>query len=230
MSSSSEALIRGGVADAARSVHGPELRTGVWTRLGDAAVLGDATTEQALERLAEATRSAARAQGYAVGWAEGRREAALAAAEAGRRLEAEHAAEQARREAEHAEALAGLHRAAERIAATTAQVEALVHDQAITLARELTEAMVGHELRSSPERADDVVRRVLAERTGPAPVVAHLHPGLLDAAAVAELAEQGVRVVEDPRIAVDDAVIEVEDHSVDLRVSRQLARVLEVLA
>ena len=58
-----------------RAADRPDLRTGVWTRLGDSAVLGDPVTEAALDGLAERTHSAARAQGYAVGWAEGRQEA-----------------------------------------------------------------------------------------------------------------------------------------------------------
>ncbi|WP_127480796.1 FliH/SctL family protein [Nocardioides pantholopis] len=230
MTSSSEALLRGPEAGAVRRPGSPELRTGTWTRLGDAAVLGDETTEHALSQLAEATRSAARSQGYAVGWAQGRREATETARAAQHRLAEEHAAAEARREREHRQAVAGLVRAAELVSQRVGAVEALVHDQAVELARELTEALVGHELRSSPDRADDVVRRVLAERPGDAPIVVHLHPGTLDVQRVAELAASGVRVADDPRLAADDAVLEVEDHVVDLRLTRQLERVREVLS
>ena len=85
MSSSSEAR---STCRPAAPAEPPDLRTGVWTRLGDDRVLGDAVTEAVLGALAERTRDAAQAQGYAVGWAEGQRgrRCAAAAAEArGRR-------------------------------------------------------------------------------------------------------------------------------------------------
>ncbi|WP_435746843.1 FliH/SctL family protein [Nocardioides sp. SYSU DS0663] len=231
MSSSSDAaVLRAADATAVRVPKTPELRTGAWTRFGASSILGDQVTEETLSGLAESARRAARSQGYAVGWAEGRREAAATAKEVAARREAEAEAAERRREAEHREAVAGLQRAAERVADTTAELEQLVHDQALRLARELTEALVGHELRSSPDPADDVVRRVLAQRADDRPVVARLHPGLLDREAVAELARSGVRVIEDADVGPTDALVEVEGQVVDLRVERRLARVREVLS
>ncbi|MEV7431636.1 FliH/SctL family protein [Nocardioides sp. NPDC092400] len=231
MSSSSDApVLRGAEASAVRVASTPELRTGAWTRFGAGSVLGDRVTEETLSGLAETARRAAQSQGYAVGWAEGRREAAEVAREAALRREADRAAEDQRREAEHQQALAGLRRAAAELSARAGDVERHVHAQAVALARELTEALVGHELRSAPDRADDVVRRVLAERPDDRPVVARLHPGLLDAAATAELAAAGVRVVEDDRLEPDDAMVEVDGSVIDLRVSRRLERVREVLS
>ncbi|GGO77976.1 FliH/SctL family protein [Nocardioides deserti] len=231
MSSSSDATVLRGVdASAVRTASTPELRTGAWTRFGSGSVLGDEVTEETLGGLAETARRAARSQGYAVGWAEGRREAAEVAREAARRREADRAVEDRRREEEHQQALAGLRRAAEQLAAAVAAVEDHVHAHALTLARELTEALVGHELRSSPDRADDVVRRVLAERSDDRPVVARLHPGLLDRDTTTALAAAGVSVVEDDRLGPDDAMVEVDGSVVDLRVARRLERVREVLS
>lgn len=231
MSSSSDATVLRGVdASAVRTASTPELRTGAWTRFGSGSVLGDEVTEETLGGLAETARRAARSQGYAVGWAEGRREATDVAREAARRREADQAVEDRRREEEHQRALAGLRRAADQLAAAVAAVEDRVHAQALTLAGELTEALVGHELRSSPDRADDVVRRVLAERPDDRPVVARLHPGLLDRDTTTALAAAGVRVVEDDRLGPDDAMVEVDGSVVDLRVARRLERVREVLS
>ena len=74
MNSSPEAPGRccGSSASSATGLATPELRSGDWTRLGGATVLGDAVTERTLSSLAESTRAAARAQGYAEGWAQGR--------------------------------------------------------------------------------------------------------------------------------------------------------------
>ncbi|MCW2818177.1 MAG: hypothetical protein JWR42_964, partial [Marmoricola sp.] len=74
--SSSEArVIRAVDLVSAPALRTPELRTGSWTRLGDASVLGDVVTEATLSTLAEQARAAGQSQGYAVGWASGRREA-----------------------------------------------------------------------------------------------------------------------------------------------------------
>lgn len=231
MSSSSDAtVLRGADASAVRAASTPELRTGAWTRFGSGAVLGDEVTEGTLDGLAETARRAARSQGYAVGWAEGRREAAEVARQAAERREADRLAEDRRREAEHQQALAGLRQAAAQLAAATAAVEQQVHDQALALARELTEVLVGHELRTSPDRVGDVVRRVLAERLDDRPVTARLRPGLLDREATAELAAAGVRVVEDDRLDPDDALVEVDGSVIDLRIARRVERVREVLS
>lgn len=209
----------------------PELRTGVWTRFGGSSVLGDAVTEQTLSALAESTRNAARSQGYAVGWADGQR-----AARAQARLEAD-AAEQARleaeqeREQEHRAAVAALELAAARLHEAVAGMSAQVEEQATGLAWELTRELVGHELRSVT--GQDVVRRAL-ELVPTEPIARlHLHPdqvGELTAADLAELADHGTAVVADHALAWGDALAEVVDHVVDLRVRTALDRVREVLA
>jgi flagellar assembly protein FliH len=209
----------------------PELRTGEWTRLGGRRVLGDAVTEETLSTLAESTRVAARSQGYAVGWADGQR-----AAREATRLEAEAAATaradaEARREAEHRSAVAALELAATRVHDTITALTAAVEDQASTLAWELTRELVGHELRSTT--GADVVRRALQLLPTEPVVRVHLHPDqLADLAArdLAELADRGATAVADPTLAWGDALVEADDHVVDLRIGTALERVREVLS
>ena len=209
----------------------PELRTGVWTRFGDNKVLGDAVTEETLSTLAESTRTAARSQGYAVGWSEGQRTAREQA-----RLEAEAAAV-ARREAEevrdreHRAAVDALQLAASRLHEAVAGLSTVVEEHASGLAWELTRELVGHELRSAT--GPDVVRRAL--QLAPTEPVArvHLHPDQhadLTVADLAELTDRGVRVVADHALAWGDALVEADDHVIDLRVHTALDRVREVLA
>lgn len=209
----------------------PELRTGVWTRFGASNVLGDAITEETLSTLAESTRTAARSQGYAVGWADGQRAAREQA-----RLEAQ-AAEQARlaaeeeREREHRAAVAALELAAARIHDAVDGMSARIEEQASTLAWDLTCELVGHELRSVT--GPDVVRRAL--KLAPTETIAklYLHPDHvsdLTPADLAELADHGISVANDPALAWGDALAETADHVIDLRVRTALDRVREVLA
>lgn len=224
------AVLRGASADAASSMGTPELRSGSWTRFGDRSVLGDAVTEQVLSGLAESTRTAARSQGYAVGWAEGRREAAVEAAAVTTVAEEQRCIAEARREAEHRAAVEALTRAAASLQQMLSAVSARVEDQALLLARELTGALVQHELRLSPDLGGDVVRRALSVLPAGLPVTLRLHPSVTDAAAVRELSEQGVRVVGDPSLQPGDAVVEADDHVVDLCIETALARLREVLS
>jgi flagellar assembly protein FliH len=209
----------------------PELRTGVWTRFGASNVLGDRITEETLSALAESTRNAARSQGYAVGWADGQRAAREQA-----RIDAE-AAEQARlqaeeeREREHRAAVAALELAAARIHDAVDGMSTRIEEQASTLAWDLTAELVGHELRSVT--GPDVVRRALKLAPAEAIVKLHLHPDHvadLTPADLAELADHGVSVVNDPALPWGDALAETADHVIDLRVRTALDRVREVLA
>ena len=222
-------ILRGDDADGASRLLTPELRDGAWTRFGDAAVLGDVVTEQALAGLAQSTRHAARAQGYAVGWAQGRQEATADAVEAASLAVQLESVAAARRESEHRAALDALHRAAaafsEAVVATACQLE----DQSLRLARELTEVIVGHELRHTPEPADDVARRVLAVLPSGVPVTVRVHPDVADSAATVLVGPE-LRVVADPTLGLDDAVVTTADQVVDLAIGAALARVREALS
>lgn len=204
----------------------PELRTGTWTRFGSDAVLGDAVTEATLGALAESTRAAARSQGYSIGWTEGQRAAReLARAEAAQAAERERHAEE-RRVVEHRAALEALTTAAQRLTALAAEVCAEIEDQASTLAWELVTELVGRELTSAA--GPDVVRRVLRLLPTEPLAAVRLHPA--DAAGAEELLAAGVKVLADPSLERGDALVEAEDHVLDLRIGTALARVREVLA
>ncbi|MBJ7359163.1 FliH/SctL family protein [Nocardioides sp.] len=207
-----------------------ELRSGEWTRFGPSSVLGDEVTERALGAMVADARAAARSQGYAVGWAQGLREASDAAALAARANDEQLAETRRQWTVRHQAAVEALHRAARELARVTEDVQDLVRRQSVDLARELTEIMVGHELRSSPDTAADVVTRVLAAAPADRPFVVHLHPDVADDDAVAALAGSGVRVVGDPTLDPADAMVEVDEQVLDLRVRTAIARVREVLS
>jgi flagellar assembly protein FliH len=239
MSSSSSsrpatAVVRGDRAAALEHARVPDLDAGTWTRLGDRSVRGDAVTERALTGLAASTRDAARAQGYTVGWAEGRRRAAEEArlADAERVAGWERAEEQ--RAAEHAAAVAALARAARDLQEQASAVARQVEDSALALARELTRALVGHELRVAEDPGVDTVRRALVllpEGTpDQLPVTLRLHPDVAAAPVARDVGGHGVRVVGDPTLAVSDAVVETDDSLVDARLTTALERVLAVLS
>ncbi|GCD89539.1 FliH/SctL family protein [Nocardioides sp. LS1] len=231
MSSSSEAVLRADAPYAAaelRAADRPELRGGVWTRLGDESVLGDEITEAALGGLAERARSAAQAQGYATGWGEGRREAEAAAAEAARETEERLRRAEERREDEHAAAMDALVRAAEHLYAATKEICDRIGDQATDLAFEVTRALLARELDASHDPGRDVVRRVVAALPEDAVARVRLNPGIAPAAA-ADLAPYGVRVLPDADLELGDAVVETDDTVVDLRITSALERLREVL-
>ncbi|MDF1605964.1 FliH/SctL family protein [Nocardioides sp. YIM 152315] len=208
----------------------PDLRQGVWTRLGDERVLGDAATESVLGRLAERARSAAQAQGYAVGWSAGqqaalRRQAedsAVAAATA-ERLEAVRARE-------HAAAVEGLRSAAAALDEAAAQIAAHIGEQATDLAFEVTAALLGHELSLATDPGAGAVARAISALPTSAAATVRLHPQSARSVAAAGLGETGVDVVADPTLGLHDAVVETDTTAVDLRLSAAMDRLREVLS
>lgn len=210
------------------SVRQRDLRSGAWTRLGPESGLGDPASERTLAGVAEQVRLAAQAQGYSVGWAQGKREAA-AEARAAAEVEAQRLArEEERREAEHRTAVQGLLLAAQELRARVDGSVARIEEQATDLAWALTRQLVGHEVRGAT--AADVVRRVLDLAPTGETVLVHLHPDHLADPALNELKEHGVRCVADPTLQVADAVVHVDDHAYDLRLSTAMERVQEVLS
>lgn len=211
MSSSTEsALLRGARSEQVEGVRMPDLGTGSWSRRSPGV---DTSGEHA----------AARAQGYAVGWAEGRREAeASLRSERAREAEARQVAEAARA-AEHAAAVTALHEAATLLVKAASEVCRTVDEQASELALALTRELVG--------RAPAEEGHVLARVTGLLPdhpvVRVRLHPDVAASAGV--LTEQGVAVVADPTLERSDALVETDDHVLDLRVSEALARLARAL-
>jgi len=223
-----DAVVRGRAG--IEPLHPAELRSGEWTRFGPESLLGDEVMEGALSTLVADARTAARSQGYAVGWAEGRREAAAEATMAARARDREVAEERRRWSTRQEAAVAALVRAADELVRASDEAQARLEAQAVDLARELTEVMLGHELRNSPDSAADVVARVLAALPADRPFVVRLHPDVAASEAAQLLSGSGVRVVSDPGLVPSDAVAEVDDQILDLRLTSALDRVREVLS
>lgn len=226
MSSSSEVVRAVAPADL-RVPERPDLRTGVWTRLGDDRVLGDDVTEATLDRLAERTRTAARAQGYAVGWAEGRREALEAAAHAEVVAEDERLRAEQRRDQEHKRALESLTHAADELQRAVDDACARVADQASAFAFEVVSALLDRELALDP--VFDVVRRVLAVLPAGSVAQVRVNPAIAASPGLAALTEHGVGIVPDADLFPGDALVETDTSVIDLRVSAALERLREVL-
>jgi flagellar assembly protein FliH len=212
------------------TVHPRELRSGSWTRLGASTVLGDAVTEQTLAGLAEQAEAAARAQGYARGWSEGRRAAEQQAAEERTAVLAEERRSVERREAEHRAAVAALVAAAARLDEAVAHVCEQVESEALELAAQLTEAVVGHELAVAASPGLHAVRRALALTQGEALVRVRVSaddhsPELAERAGL----DGTATVVADPTLMRGDAVVETVAGVVDARISSAVARVTELL-
>ena len=228
MTSSSEPrVLRADQAGSAYAMRTPDLRGGNWTRLGSGAVLGDVATEDTLSAIAERTRASAEAQGFAVGWAKGVREAQ--ASEQAARSEREERELQAiaRREREHAVAVAALQEAAAGFEEARTSLMSRLSEQAADLALAVTAEVLGH--RASEQTPADVVRRALdVLPEGPGAATLRLHPSVANHAIDAGL-PPGVSVSADPTLSPADALVELPDHVVDLRVDRAVARVREAL-
>ena len=212
-----------------RAAARPDLRTGVWTRLGDSAVLGDAVTEAALGGLAERTHVAARSQGYAMGWAEGRQEALVRASEAEAAAAQRHRDEEDRREREHRAAITALADAAVALRTATQEATTRIADQATRLAFELTQELVAHELSAAADPGSSVIARVLATLPDDTRVTVRVHPTTAASTSAGLLVEHGVRLVTDPDLGPGDAVVETDRAAVDLCISSALERLREVL-
>jgi flagellar assembly protein FliH len=208
----------------------PDLRHGVWTRLGDDRVLGDDATEAVLGRLAERTRGAAQAQGYAVGWSEGQRAALRRGAEQSAAAATDLERLEQIRAREHAAAIAGLTAAAAGLRAATVEIAARIGAQATDLAFEVVTTLLGHELAAATDPGPGVVGRVLAVLPRNATASVRLHPAAVDSAATAELAELGVELIADPSLALHDAVVETDTTAVDLRLGLAVDRLREALS
>lgn len=227
MTMSSDArVIRAAYAGAASPVATPDLRTGVWTRLGSEGSLGDAVTEATLATLAASTQAAARAQGYAVGWAQGARDAEAAARTARVAQEAAAAHAEERREAEHTAAVAALGRAAAELQDRLAEARCELAAQATEMAFAVTSAVLG--CRSVAQTDAEIVRRVLAQLPETDVATIRLHPSVAHSPELAKLPASAT-VVADDSLGHADAVVELADSVIDLRTDAALARVREAL-
>ena len=230
-STSSEHVVLRGLPD--ESVAGArgagDLRTGGWTRLGDAAVLGDAATEATLTSLADRARAAARAEGYASGWAEGRRRAMEATREAEAALAATLAEQRVALAEQQSSLLQALTTAAESCGSEFRSRYVELADQALELALQIAEAVLDREVELAREPGLDALRRALADVDPATPVTVRLHPADVTTLHSEALAGREVRVVGDPTVARGDAVAETDVAVVDATIADALRRVREVL-
>ena len=231
MSTSSEGVVlRDLPVDAVTTAYtSTDLRPALWTRFGSDSIRGDRVTEGTLHGLAEQSRLAGRAQGFAAGWAEGRRgsraetedthaEQVRALEEQGRRI---LAAQQA--------ATAALEQAHSRVEASTHALHERLSDQAVELALQIAEAVLGRELLAVDDPAADAVRRALTSVPVDVQVTVRLHPADRAGLDPSVLAGRTVTVVADPSLSRGDALVETESGTVDAGVGTALARVREVL-
>lgn len=133
----------------------------------------------------------------------------------------------ARREAEHQAAVTALSEATRRLEELTAAACSRLEEQATELAWAITAEVVCREAASLGPA--DVVRRVLRVLPEGRLATLRLHPSVARGILPADL-PSGVGVVADPELATGDALVELADHIVDLRIDQALARVREVLA
>ncbi|MBV9830526.1 MAG: hypothetical protein JOZ82_02955 [Marmoricola sp.] len=201
-----------------------DLRSATWTRLGGTAVRGDEATETTLERLADEARTVAQAQGYAAGWARGVREAQEAAERDRQVAERETATREQVRAQEHADALTALAAAAASLRARADETCRRLEDEAASLALAVTEAVLGRAVAGLG--ADDVVDRAVAQLDEGVAARVRVHP---EVARAASRPTDGVTLVADHALGRADAVVEHDDHAIDLRVDRALQRVRAAL-
>jgi len=206
-----------------------DLRAGAWTRLGAGNLLGDRVAEATLEAVATRSHEAARAQGFAAGWAEGMRAA-------GDRVAA-HQEQQARIVEERTAVLlaeqeaagAALGVAVARAEQTLQTLQAGLAEEAVELALQIAEALVGHAVTTAEDPSAAAVRRAVAGVPVETPIVVHLHPA--DVALLDEgvLAGRPASLLADAGVARGDALVEHEAGWVETGTAAAMARVREVL-
>src|SRR5205085_2710844 len=127
---------------------------------------------------------------------------------------------EAQRAAEHAAAVEALESAAHQLRQAVAGICATIEEQASGLALALTATLVGHEVSAGTV---DVVRRVLDLM--PAEPVARVTLNPADLAGADALVDAGVVVVADPELGRCDALVEADDHVLDLRLDTAMNRI-----
>lgn len=177
-------------------------------------------------------RTAAQAAGYAAGWANGMRAAkeAMAADSAAARAAFVQVQQQVvqRRNS----AFAALDAAAARLERSAAPHADELTDQVLTAAFALAEALVGHDLRTDPDRAPHVLAHVLALAPDHEEVTVRLSPvdhATLTADGATPATSRPVRLVADATLAPGDAIAVSGATHIDARIAAGLARVRAAL-
>lgn len=208
----------------------PDLRSGRWTRHVGAGLsgtgLGDDVTEGTLAVAADEARRVARAQGWSTGWAEGVRAGREAAARDAERRDELARAEQSVLRAELARSAEALVGAARDLEQGLAALERRTTETALDLALAVTAAVLGEA--AAAQLPQDVLSRALAEVRRGETAVVRLAPAVVDAVDVTDLPGT-VTLRADAALGTGDAVVDLPDSVVDLRVETALDRVREVL-
>jgi len=233
MTSSSDAVIRGGAATGATAMRlDNDLAVGRWTRLGGAGVRGDRGAESQLGDLADQVRAAARAEGYTAGWSEGHR-TGLDKVMQGRAADQAQMAEQLSEQAGRtAAALQALDIAAGQMQQRAAADRAQIEQRLSAVVVDLVEAVIGAELRDGGARATAALTRALSAAPQEGSVTVRMNPG--DHAMLIELGmsspQERIVLVADAGVAPGDAEVLGQTTYVDASISAAIERVREVLA
>ncbi len=125
-----------------------------------------------------------------------------------------------------------LGREADALAARETTARGALEDQVVTVAMQIAEVIVGHQLAQPDDRGRDAIARALALAPVHGDVTARLHPAdiavLGDAASIAP--GRVLVIVPDPSLSPGDCVLDVASCRIDARVGAALERAREVLA
>jgi flagellar assembly protein FliH len=107
-----------------------------------------------------------------------------------------------------------------------AEAVALAEREAVELAFELAEALLGHEIRMSPSATIDAVTRAVALVPKGEDLVVRLHPGdVIDVTELQSLvADASVKIVHDPEIEVGGCVVEAGPCRIDAQIGPAMER------
>lgn len=165
----------------------------------------------------------ARQAGFEQGRNEGR-------AIAVKQMEGQFQLETERHEADLAEVSKALVTLLADLEAKADELEHRLASETVDLALEIAEAVLGHEVAASADPGADALARCLELAPSSGDLVARLHPE--DAAQLGEvdgLNDRGVTIHPDPSLARGDAVVMIDDATIDARMSESLRRVGEAL-
>lgn len=194
-------LIRGDAADRAQSVN-------LLNPVVDVAIQPVGHWAQEVDEIRQAACSEGRAEGYAVGVAEGRRDTAA-----------------------HLDGLSKL--VDSTLARIEPQTQELFNELAagtVDLALQIAAAVVQRELACASDPGADAIARCLQLAPDAGAIVARLHPD--DAATfsgVVAASGRELAVVADPGVAIGDAVVTVNDTTIESCLADAMQRVAEVL-
>ncbi|WP_066516857.1 FliH/SctL family protein [Curtobacterium ammoniigenes] len=170
----------------------------------------------------------AQARGYAAGYVDGMRRAGEQAADAERHRAAAHQAALADADARLQRTLAVLDAAIARVQALSLPLVDEVEESIIGVGLHLAETILQREVTGGHARAVDALRRAMAAAPRDELVAVRLHPA--DLQALPQPLEPTTRLLPDATLEPGDAIAELRDGWLDLRLSAALDRARTALA